>query len=83
MATYSFHRLKMGKVEIDNACCLNVDIFSQICLLSGSPRFIGLLSKSLNLIICLGNMMDNFSKILENLLLRNYKGHEAKTWHTC
>ena len=53
MATYSSHRLIMGKVEIDSFCCLTGDIyffFSQICLLSSPPCCIGLLSKSLNLI---------------------------------
>ena len=53
MATYSSHRLKMGKEEIENFFCLIGDIwnfFVQKCLLSIPACFIQLLSKSLNLI---------------------------------
>ena len=63
MATYIFHRLKMGKVEIDNVFCLNGDIwnlFLQKCLLSSPLRFIRLLSKSLNLIGCQGDKKRKF-----------------------
>ena len=53
MATYSSHRLIMGKEEINNFFCLIDDIwifFIQKCLLS-CPIFITrLLSKPLNLI---------------------------------
>ena len=52
MATYSSHRLIMGKEEINKFFCLIEDIwifFIQKCLLS-SPIFIRLLSKPLNLI---------------------------------
>ena len=55
MATYSSHRLIMGKEEIDNFFCLIGDIwkfFLQKCLLSSHLRFIRLLSKSVNLIGC-------------------------------
>ena len=55
MATYSSHRLIMGKEEIDNFFCLIGDIwkfFLQKCLLSSPLRFIRLLSKSVNLIGC-------------------------------
>ena len=48
MATYSSHRLIMGKLEIDSFCCLTGDIcfvFSQICLLSSPPCCILLLAK--------------------------------------
>ena len=54
MATYSSHRLIMGKEEIDNFFCLVGDIwifFLQKCLLSSPLRFIRLLSKSVNLIV--------------------------------
>ena len=85
MATYSFHRLIMGKVEIDSFYCLNGDIclkgyiwnlFLQKCLLSSPLCFIWFLSKSLNLIGCQGD------KKGKNLL-RNHKVDEAVTFHTC
>ena len=53
MATYSSHRLIMGKEEINNFFCLIEDIwffFLQKCLLSSPICFIRLLSKPLNLI---------------------------------
>ena len=75
MATYSSHRLIMGKEEIDNFFCLIGDIWNilQKCLLSSPLRFIRLLSKSVNLI---GSI---FVKMFKNLLLRNHKGDEAET----
>ena len=82
MATYSSHRLIMGKDEIDNFFCLIGDIwdfFLQKCLLSSPLRFIRLLSKSLNLISCLGSNRGNFRKMFKNLLLRNHMGDEAQT----
>ena len=60
MATYSFNRLIMGKVEIGNFFCLMGDnriLFLQKCLLNSSP-----LSDSLNLIGCRGNVKSEFSK---------------------
>ena len=64
MATYIFHRLTkkkhiMGKVKIDNFFFLNQDIwnlFIQKCILSSPLSFIYLLSNSLNLIGCQGNI---------------------------
>ena len=59
MATYSFHRLIMGKVEIGNFYCLIGDnriLFLQKCLLNNSSHFIRLLSELLNLIGCRGNI---------------------------
>ena len=62
MATYSFHILIMGKVEIGNFYCLigdNSILFLQKCLLNmlnSSPHFIRLLSELLNLIGCGGNI---------------------------
>ena len=53
MATYSSHRLMMGKEEIDNFFRLIGDIlifFLQKCLLSSPVRFRLLLSESVNLI---------------------------------
>ena len=55
MATYSFNRLIMEKVEIGNFYCLVGDnriLFLQKCLLNS----IRLLSDSLNLIGCRGNI---------------------------
>ena len=63
MATYSSHRLIMGKEEIDNFFCLIGDIlkfFLQKCLLS-PLRFICLLSKLVNLIGCRGGKKGRFS----------------------
>ena len=59
MATYSFHRLIMDKVEIGNFYYLIADnkiLFLQICLLNSSPHFIRLLSELLNLSGCRGNI---------------------------
>ena len=59
MATYSFHRLIMGKVEIGNFYCLIWDnrlLFLKKCLLNSSPHFIRPLSELLNLIGCQGNI---------------------------
>ena len=59
MATYSFHRLITGKVEIGNFYYLIGDnriLFLQICLLNCSPHFIRLLSELLNLSGCRGNI---------------------------
>ena len=59
MATYCFHRLIMGNVEIGNFYCLigdNSILFLQKCLLNSSPHFIRLSSELLNLIGCWGNI---------------------------
>ena len=63
MATYSSHRLIMGKEEIDNVFCLIGDIwiFLQKCLLSSPLRFIRLFSKSVNLIGCRRGKKGQFS----------------------
>ena len=64
MATYSSHRLIMGKEEIDNFFSLIVDIcifFLQKYLFSSLLRFIRLLSKSVNLIGCRGCKKGRFS----------------------
>ena len=63
MASYSSHRLIMGKEEIDQFFFLIVDIciFIQKCLFSSSLRFIRLLSKSVNLIGCRGGKKGQFS----------------------
>ena len=59
MATYSFHRLIMGKVEIGNFYYLIGDnriIFLQKCLLNSSSHLIRLLPELVNLIGCKGNI---------------------------
>ena len=59
VATYSLHRLIMGKVEIGNFYRLigdNTILFLQKCLLNSSPHFIRLLLELLNLIGCQGNI---------------------------
>ena len=87
MATYSSHRLIMGKEEIDNFFLSHwgyLDFFLQKCLLSKPLRFIRLLFKSVNLIGCRGGKKGQFFvKMFKNLLLRNHMGDEAETWHTC
>ena len=65
MATYSFHRLIMGKVEIGNFYRFIVDnriLFLQKCLLNSSPHFIGFLLELLDLIGCQDNINSYFSK---------------------
>ena len=65
MATYSLHRLIMGKVVIGNFYCHIGDnriLFSQKCLLNSSPHFIRLLSELPYLIGCWGNINSCFSK---------------------
>ena len=67
MATYSFHRLIMGKVDIGNFYCLIGDnriLLLQKCLLNSSSHFIRLFSELLNLIGCRGNIN---SLILKNI----------------
>ena len=54
MATYSYHRLIMGKVEIGNFGDNGI-LFLHKCLLN-SPHFIRLLSELHNLIGCRGNI---------------------------
>ena len=64
MATYSSHRLIMGKLEIYHFFCLIGDIwnfFLQECSLSSPLRFIRLLSKSVNLIGCRRGKKGQFS----------------------
>ena len=65
MATYSFHWLimgKSGKWQVLPSHCRYLDFFLQKCLLSSPLWFIWILSKSLNLIGCHGNIKGKFSK---------------------
>ena len=87
MALYSSHRLIMGKEKI-GIFSVSLGLFGffllQKCLLSSPLRFIRLLFKSVNLIGCRGGKKGQFFvKMFKNLLVRNYKGDEAETWHTC
>ena len=81
MATYSLHRLIMGKVEIGNFYCLIGDnriLFLQKCLLNSSPHFIRLLSELPYLIGCLGNINSYFSKkICFSRTLSRFKVHQV------
>ena len=66
MATYSFHRLIIGKVEIGNFYCLIGDnriLFLQKCLWNSSSHFIRLLSELLNLIGGGATLIVNFRNI--------------------
>ena len=76
MATYRFHRLIMGKEEIDHFFFLIVDIciFLQKCQFSSPLRFIRLL----NLIGVGAAKRVDFLKMFKNLLLRNHKGMKLK-----
>ena len=87
MATYSSHRLIMGKEEIDNFFCLIGDIwifFLQKCLLSSPLRFIRLFVQIGEFDWLSARQKGSiFVKMFKNLLLRNLKADEAETWHTC
>ena len=86
MATYSFHRLIIGKVKnyiFSVSMGILGILFLQKCLLSSPPYFIWFLSKSLNLIGCQGDKMGKFYKKINNLLPRNHKVDEADTFHIC
>ena len=71
MATYSFHRLIMGKVEIGNFYCLFGDnriLFLHKCFLNSFHKtFVGML----NLIGCPGNITVD-SKIFARPLFREF-----------
>ena len=66
MATYSFHRLIMGKEEIYISISMGIlellFFSSQKCLLSSPLHFIRLLYKSLNLIGCQGHKKSLFQQ---------------------
>ena len=86
MATYSSHRLIMGKEEIDNFFCLIGDIwnFFTETFIELSFTFKRLLSKIGEFDWSSGwQKGSTFIKMFKNLLIRNHKGDEAETWHTC
>ena len=84
MATYSFHRLIMEKVEIGNFYCLIGDnriLFLQKCLLNSSSHFIRLLSELLNLIGCRSNINSYFlKKICFSRTISRLKVHEVHVY---
>ena len=78
MASYSFHRIMMGKVEIGNFYCLIGYIrilYLQKCLLNSSPHFIRLLMELLNLIGCRATQIVNFLKKSVSSRLKVHRGH--------
>ena len=87
MATYSSHRLIMGKEEIDNFFWFIGDIwnfFLQKCILSSPLRFIRLWFQ-IGEFDWLSTRQKGsiFVKMFKNLLLRNQKWDESETRHTC
>ena len=86
MATYSFHRLIMGKVEIDHFFCLIGDIwifFTQM-FIEYSFTFRTTFVQIGEFDWSSGRLKGSiFVKMFKYLLLRNHKGEGAKTLHTC
>ena len=83
MATYSFHRLIMGKVEIGNFYCLIGDnriLFLQKCLLNSSPHFIRLLSELLDMIGCRGNIVNFRKKVCFSRTISRLKVHQVHVY---
>ena len=86
MATYSSHRLIMGKEEIDNFFCLIGDIWKKKI----TEMFIEKSSMFHTTFVQIGEFDwlsarhkgSIFVKMFKNLL-RNHKGDEAEAWHTC
>ena len=81
MATYSSHRLIMGKEEIDKFFCLIGDIWIfvlQKCLLSSPLRLVRLLSKSVNLIGCRGGKKGQFSYKCLKIFSETTRGMKLK-----
>ena len=75
MATYSSHRLIMGKVEIAIFFCLNGDIwnnFLQKCLLSSSTFHITFVQIGIFDWLSGRQKGSIFVKMFKNLLLRNH-----------
>ena len=76
MATKSFHRLIMGKVEIGIYFCVTGDILTNVlqkCSCSSLLQTIWILSKSLILIGCHDNWNVKFSKIFFSEVIRGIK----------
>ena len=85
MATYSSHRLIMGKEEIDNFYCLIGDIWNffyrNVIELSSTfhTTFVQIGEFDWLSALQKGSI---FVTMFKNLFLRNNKGDEAETWHT-
>ena len=85
MATYSSYRLTMGKEEIDNFS-VSLEIFGTFL----TEMFIEKSSTFHMTFVQIGEFDwlsgrqkgSIFVKTFKNLL-RNHKGDEAETWHTC
>ena len=86
MATYSSHRLIMGKEEINNFFCLIGDILNFFF----TEMFIEFSSTFHMPFVQIGEF-DWLSRRQKGLIfvkmfknpLRNHIGEEAETWHTC
>ena len=87
MATYSSHRLTMGKEEIDNFFLSHwgyLDFF-QKCLLSSQSSTLHMTFVQIGEFDWLFGRQKGsiFVKMFKNLFLRNHIWDEAETWHTC
>ena len=86
MATYSFHRLIMEKVEICIFFVLNGDIwifFTEMVIETSSTFRIFFVQIGAFDWLSGRQKGSIFVKMFKNLLLRNHKEDEAETWHTC
>ena len=87
MATYSSHRLIMGKEEIEKKHSVSLGIFGFFF----TEMFIELSSTFWKTYVQIDESDwlsrrqkgSIFVKMFKNILLRNHKGDEAATWHTC
>ena len=86
MATYSSHRLIMGKEEIDNfSVSLGIfGIFFYKDVIERSSTF-HMTFVQIGEFDWLSARQKGsiFVKMFKNLLLRSHKWDEAETWHTC
>ena len=84
-ATYSSHRLIMGKEDIDHFFFLIVDIciffYRNVYSVVLYVSYDFCLNRWIWLVVGAAKRVD-FLKMFKNLL-RNHKGYEAETWHTC
>ena len=80
-------QLIMGKEEIDNFFLSHLgylDFFLQKCLLRSPLLFHATFVQIGEFDGLSGRQKGSiFVKMFKNLLLRNHKGDEAETWHTC
>ena len=88
MATFSSHRLIMGKEEIDNFFSVLLRIFGMFFFtemsIEKSSTFHMTFVQIGEFDWLLGRQKGSiFVKMLKNLPLRNHIWDEAETWHTC